>query len=179
MKLMIASDLHGSYASAKKLLECFREERAEELILLGDIYYHGPRNPLPNEYGPMDVAALLNGMKDRLVVIRGNCDSEVDEAISEFPFLDARTVRYGNLSITLEHGHRYNDIHLPPVVGDVFLHGHTHMGYVKRQNGVVMGNPGSVSMPRGGTPASYLILTESALSLHALSDSALLAKELL
>jgi hypothetical protein len=158
MKLIIASDLHGSFYYGKKLLDCFLREKGDTLILLGDIYYHGPRNPLEREYNPMALAELLNLHKDKLVVIKGNCDSEVDEMISQFAFLSTRTIDFGKFKITLTHGHLYDINNMPKDVGDIFLYGHTHIGFIEKRDKTIVANPGSVTLPKGGTERSYLTI---------------------
>ena len=165
---MIASDIHGSLYYGKILIERFLQEGADTLILLGDIYYHGPRNPLEREYDPMGLCELLNIYKDKLIVIKGNCDSEVDEMISDFKFLSTRTIDFGAHKITLTHGHFYNKHNLPANAGNILLHGHTHIGGIERAGDIIIANPGSVTLPKGGTPRSYLIVTDSEIVLKEL-----------
>ena len=108
MKIVIASDLHGSAFYAQKLMDICYKEDADKLILLGDIYNHGPRNGLPKDYEPMKVAEILNGVKENLIVIKGNCDSEVDTMISEFDFVGDMLILSGKKTVYLTHGHIYN-----------------------------------------------------------------------
>jgi len=177
MKLMVASDIHGSLYYGKRLMEAFLDERADRLILLGDIYYHGPRNPLEREYDPMGLSEFLNLNKEKLVVIKGNCDSEVDEMISEFEFLATQTIKFGKFNITLTHGHVYNINSIPKEVGDIFLYGHTHMGFIEKKNNVVIANPGSATLPKGGTPRSYIIITDDEIRLIELESGRVIDKE--
>ncbi len=165
MKIMIASDLHGSAYYAEKLLNKFAEEECEKLILLGDIYNHGPRNPLPEGYAPMRVAELLNAEKEKLIVIKGNCDSEVDTMISSFDFIDDVCLISGGKTIFLTHGHVYNKDAMPKTAFDAVIYGHFHTGFVVRDGGTVVANAGSVSLPKNGTPRSYLVLDENILTL--------------
>ena len=88
MKAVVISDIHGSGYYAEKIKEINERENPDKIILLGDLYYHGPRNELSQEYKPMKVAEILNSLKDKLLVVRGNCDAEVDEMISDFKFND-------------------------------------------------------------------------------------------
>ena len=173
MKFMIASDIHGSTYYARRLLECFDDEKPEKLILLGDLYYHGPRNPLSEEYSPMDVSNLLNSIKDKLIVVRGNCDSEVDEMISDFPFEISAEVWVGNKKVSLTHGHRYNKDNLPPNCGDILIYGHLHTGFIIRENGKIFANPGSTSLPKNGTKNSYLIIDENVIILKDMDGNVL------
>lgn len=167
---MVASDLHGSLHYGKMLIDRFIEERADEMILLGDLYYHGPRNPLAEGYDPLGLAELLNAYKDKLIVIKGNCDSEVDEMVSEFKFLDTLTVNYEGIKLTLSHGHRYDIGFFPPDTGEVFLYGHTHQGFLTEKEGVIVGNPGSITLPKGGTPRSYITIDEKTVALKDLES---------
>ena len=146
MKFVIASDIHGSAKYCKKLLEAFTREGAYKLILLGDILYHGPRNPLPEEYSPKDVAEMLGRIKDKIICVRGNCDSEVDQMVLPFPVLsDYAEVFADGVEICLSHGHKDT----PPLPkGAVYITGHTHVPLNTREEGFLHLNPGSVSLPK-------------------------------
>lgn len=160
-KIMVASDIHGSLKYARKLLDLFEKQNCERLILTGDLYYHGPRNPLSDEYAPAEVARLFNSLKDRLTVIRGNCDSEVDEMISEFRFLPEYGEEIRGKLFIFTHGHKLN-IQNPPVGKfDVLVYGHEHIGYIKRADGRIFVNCGSVSLPKNGSAHSCLIVDDS------------------
>ena len=170
MKLMIASDIHGSAPCCRKMLEAYVREKADRLLLLGDILYHGPRNDLPEGYAPKEVIAMLNPVKKNLLCVRGNCDTEVDQMVLDFPVLadyclldltdgsgDAGAVMFAT------HGHRYNPHHLPPLSdGDILLNGHTHIPACEEildmdGNRYQYLNPGSVSIPKEGSRRSYMI----------------------
>ncbi len=161
MKLMIASDIHGSAYFCERLLEAFDRETADRMLLLGDILYHGPRNDLPRGYAPKQVLAMLNAVKTRLLCVRGNCDTEVDQMVLEFPILaDYCLLTAGERLIYATHGHRYHLNALPPLQpGDILLHGHTHVPAWERfGDGNLYLNPGSVSIPKNGSPNGYMIL---------------------
>ena len=104
MKLLIISDIHGSSYYAKKLEEIYNKEEPDKLIILGDLYYHGPRNELTQEYGPMEVAKILNSLKENMLVVKGNCDAEVDETISEFKFNENIELEIDGLNMFFTHG---------------------------------------------------------------------------
>ena len=158
MKIVIASDLHGSAYYAQKLMDiCYRED-ADKLILLGDIYNHGPRNGLPKDYQPMKVAEILNGVKENLIVIKGNCDSEVDTMISEFDFVQDMVLLSGDKTVFLTHGHMYNKENMPKTHFNAIIYGHFHTGFIERQNDVVVANTGSLSLPKNQTANSYILL---------------------
>ena len=161
MKWMIASDLHGSYFYASQMQQAFEREQADRLLLLGDLLYHGPRNDLPEGYAPKQVMPLLNGMKDRLLCVRGNCDAEVDQMVLEFPVLaDYAVLPVGRRLVYATHGHVYNTKTPPPLApGDILLHGHTHIpAWEPFGQGSLYLNPGSVSLPKEGSAHSYMTL---------------------
>lgn len=160
MKWMIASDIHGSAYWCRKLIEKYREEQADRLILLGDVLYHGPRNDLPEEYAPKKVIAMLNEIKDEILCVRGNCEAEVDQMVLDFPVLaDYALLDLGEKMIYLTHGHIYNESKLPPMKkGDILLHGHTHVAKCIEHENYVYMNPGSVSIPKEDSRHGYMTL---------------------
>ncbi len=162
MKWMIASDLHGSEYYCTKLLEAFDREKADRLLLLGDLLYHGPRNDLPEGYAPKQVIRLLNERKKDILCVRGNCDSEVDQMVLEFPIMaDTCVISEGGCVIYASHGHHYHPRNLPPLhAGDIFLYGHTHVPECSRQGSCICMNPGSVSIPKEESWHGYMILEE-------------------
>lgn len=176
MKFLIASDLHGDAVAVRALLDAYKKEGADKLVLLGDVLYHGPRNDLPAGYAPKEVIALLNAMKGEILCVRGNCDTEVDQMVLEFPILaDYAVIALpgGGLAY-LSHGHHFNAEN-PPLLGkdDVLLHGHSHLAGITRcatpwENPCL--NPGSVSIPKGGTLPSYILLENGVFTLKSLKD---------
>ena len=152
MKYIIASDIHGSFTYAEKLISIYNEEKADKLVLLGDILYHGPRNDLPDGYAPKKVFALLNEYKNDIICVRGNCDAEVDQMVLEFPIMaDYVVLENGNHAIFATHGHVYNENSMPKLnKGDILLHGHTHLVVCKNLDDVTYINPGSISLPKDG-----------------------------
>lgn len=156
MKLLIASDIHGSAYWCRKLLDAFKSENADKLVLLGDILYHGPRNPLPDEYAPKDVFEMLNPLKDKIIAVRGNCDSEVDQMVLDFNVSsDYAEIFDGGKKITISHGHRL----VPPLShGDVYVTGHTHVPLnVVEKEGYLHLNPGSVALPKENSAHGYIL----------------------
>ena len=175
MKWMIASDLHGSAYYCRKMLEAFEREEADRLFLLGDLLYHGPRNDLPREYAPKEVIPLLNGKKEKLLCVRGNCDAEVDQMVLEFPVLaDYAVLPVGRRLIYATHGHIYHVKNLPPLApGNVLLHGHTHVpAWTEFGQGNLYLNPGSVSIPKENSPHSYMTLEGNTMQWKELESSA-------
>lgn len=160
MKYMFASDVHGSAYFCRKMLEAYREEGAERLVLLGDLLYHGPRNDLPKEYAPKEVIAMLNDKKDEIYTVRGNCEAEVDQMVLEFPVLaDYCVLVIEGKTFFVTHGHVYNTDHLPPLKkGDILIHGHTHVLKAENMGDYIWLNPGSVSIPKEGNPHTYAVL---------------------
>ncbi len=155
MKLVVASDIHGSSYYCNLLKERFLEEKAEKLLLLGDLLYHGARNPLPKDYSTLDVAQTLNSLKDKILCVRGNCDSEVDQMVLDFPILaEFCLVDLGNVRAIATHGHK----EIACLQGDILLNGHFHVpAFDKRENDIYV-NCGSVSIPKENSPHSYLVI---------------------
>lgn len=159
MKLMFVSDIHGSEPCCRRALELYRAEKADKLILLGDLLYHGPRNDLPEGYDPRGVSALLNEARSHLLCVRGNCDAQVDQMVLDFPILaDYMTIYEAGCMWFITHGDIYNKENLPPLnPGDLLIHGHTHVQAMEPAGKITYLNPGSVSLPKEGNVRSYMI----------------------
>lgn len=159
MKWVIASDIHGSAYYCSCLLERYKEEGADRLLLLGDLLYHGPRNDLPREYDPKQVIRLLNACALDILCVRGNCDSEVDQMVLDFPILaEYALLDGGDRLIFATHGHRYHEKSLPPLhKGDILLHGHTHIPACTEHETFTYLNPGSVSLPKESSEHGYMV----------------------
>jgi len=159
MKYIIAADIHGSAYYCERLLQVLKEEKADKLILLGDLLYHGPRNPLPKDYEPKKVAELLNDHKEEILAVRGNCDSEVDQMVLEFPMLaEYAFLELEGQTFLATHGHVYNEENLPPMAPKtVLLNGHFHVPVFREVGAYVYVNPGSASLPKEDSVPSCLI----------------------
>lgn len=159
MKLFIASDIHGSAYWCRKMLDAFEKSGAEKLVLLGDILYHGPRNDLPRDYAPKQVIQLLNPLKDRILCVRGNCDTEVDQMVLEFPLLaDYGFIHADGCSMYLTHGHKFSPSSPPPLSkGEYLLCGHTHIPMIKDCGDFTYVNCGSVAIPKENSAHSYVL----------------------
>lgn len=155
-----ASDIHGSAVWCERMLDAFRQSGAERLVLLGDILYHGPRNDLPDGYDPKAVIAMLSPLADRILAVRGNCDTEVDQMVLPFPILaDYAVIAWEGRLLYLTHGHKFSRDNPPPLkTGDTLVYGHTHIPDDTLRDGVRFLNPGSVSIPKGGSGHSYMTL---------------------
>lgn len=160
MKYLVISDIHGSKYYANKINEIYQKENPDKIILLGDLYYHGPRKSLTKEYNPMEVAKILNNLKEKILCVKGNCDAEVDEMISDFKFNDNIYMNNKGLKFLFTHGHKYNINNIPDNV-DVLIYGHLHTGFIKEKDGVIYVNSGSISLPKNDTKNSYLIIDEN------------------
>ena len=160
MKWMIASDLHGSAETCRLLWEAFDREQADRILFLGDLLYHGPRNDLPSGYAPKEVITMLNQRKDVILCVRGNCDTEVDQMVLSFPILaDYALLPLGEKCIFATHGHKFCKENLPPLkVGDILLHGHTHIPVWEEKDGIMILNPGSTTIPKAGSETGYMVL---------------------
>lgn len=175
MKYLIFSDIHGSQTSCQKVVSFFEKLNCDKIIILGDVLYHGPRNPLPQGHNPKGVIEILNSYADKIFCCRGNCDAEVDQMVLNFQVLSDFVQLFDDgLEIFCSHGHVY-----APVLNDgnkpagcetaskspkfqgsgIFFYGHTHVSVLeKNQTGVVVCNPGSISLPKGGTQAGFAVL---------------------
>lgn len=159
MKLMIASDIHGSSYYCRKMIEAYRQEEADRLLLLGDLLYHGPRNNLPRDYNPKEVISMLNEIKNELLCVRGNCDTEVDQMVLDFPILaEYCLLELDGRTIFATHGHNSNPDNLPMLKeGDILLNGHTHIPANQNMGTYTYMNPGSISIPKEGSAHGYMI----------------------
>lgn len=162
MKLMIASDIHGSSYYAERMFKAYQSEQAQRLILLGDLLYHGPRNDLPKDYCPKEVIPMLNSHAEEILCVRGNCEAEVDQMVLTFPIMaDYSTMFLPELDgrmLFITHGHLFNDKTLPPIKkGDILLHGHTHIPVAEDRDDYILLNPGSVALPKGGYEPTYMV----------------------
>ena len=160
MKWLIASDIHGSEYYCKEIVKAYKEEKADKMLLLGDILYHGPRNDLPEGHNPKGVIEILNGIKNDILCVRGNCEAEVDQMVLEFPVLADYAIIYekGKM-IFATHGHLYNEDKLPPLKsGDILLNGHTHVAKCTEHENYVYMNPGSAAIPKENTHHGYMTL---------------------
>lgn len=162
MKFLIASDIHGSAKYCKMLLSAFQNEKADKMLILGDILYHGPRNDLPENYAPKEIIAMLNPLKDKLLCVRGNCDTEVAQMVLDFPILaDYAVIPIKNRLLYATHGHKFNPQTPPPLSkGDILINGHTHVPKCEDMGDFVYMNCGSVSIPKESSAHSYMVLED-------------------
>ena len=170
-RILIASDIHGDANTAERLIEIYKASGAEKLLLLGDILYHGPRNDLPAGYAPKKVIELLNPLKNEILAVRGNCDTEVDQMVLSFPMLaDYAYLSLDGLRIFATHGHKFNTDSLPPLAkGDILLHGHTHVPVaIEFGEDNLYLNPGSLSIPKESSPKSYILYENGVFSFRTL-----------
>ncbi len=160
MKYMFASDIHGSRYYCREMLDRYRQWGAKRLVLLGDLLYHGPRNDLPRDYNPKEVASLLNAFREEICAVRGNCEAEVDQMVLEFPVMaDYAMLVLNGLVFFATHGHHFSQEQMPPLSpGDILIHGHTHIWKMECLGDHYIINPGSVSLPKGGNPPTYGLL---------------------
>ena len=179
MKWMIASDIHGSAKWCERMLAFWREAEPERLLLLGDLLYHGPRNDLPEAYRPKAVIALLNALSPAPLCVRGNCEAEVDQMVLDFPVMaDYAWVPLDGRVLYLTHGHVYGEERPPKLApGDILMCGHTHVPGLRRHEGFIYVNPGSVAIPKDGSPHSLCLLEDGILSWIDLDDGRVYRQE--
>ncbi len=181
MKLLIASDIHGDLDSMKKVLSAYESEACDKLLLLGDLLYHGPRNDLPATYAPKEVIRLLNENKDKILAVRGNCDTEVDQMVLEFPILaDYAYLSLDGLSVFATHGHKFNLKDLPPLRrGEILLHGHTHvLTATEFGDGNLYLNPGSAAIPKENNPRSYMVYENRSFTVKDFDGNVIFSKQI-
>lgn len=171
MKFIVMSDIHGSSYYIKEMKKVLDKECPDKIILLGDLYYHGPRNPLSKEYAPMEVANILNSMKDKILAVRGNCDAEVDQMISEFEMKENIIIHIDGKKFLFTHGHKTNMEHLPKEKIDVLIYGHFHTGFITEKGNIIIANPGSISLPKQNTKNSYILIENGSLVLKDLTGN--------
>lgn len=162
MKLMIASDIHGSAYYCEKMIQAYKNEKPEKLLLLGDILYHGPRNDLPKDYNPKQVITMLNEISSEILCVKGNCDTEVDQMVLNFPIMAEYCILYvDHHMIFATHGHKFNETTPPSLKkGDILLNGHTHVSKCEIYENFIYMNPGSVSIPKENSAHGYMIIEE-------------------
>jgi len=172
MKLLIASDIHGSAYWCQKLMEQIEQEQPDKVLLLGDLLYHGPRNDLPRDYAPKEVIPMLSSLKEKILAVRGNCEAEVDQMVLPFPCMaDYAMVEADGQLFYLTHGHLHAPDRLPPLQpGTIFLSGHTHVKQDITVGGIRCLNPGSVSIPKDGSH-SFLIVDQGSVRFCILEES--------
>lgn len=163
MKLFFISDIHGSIYYLNKALEKFKEEQADYLVILGDILYHGARNDLPRDYEPKSVIEILNSYSDKIIAVRGNCDSEVDQMVLDFPIMASfSNILYNNIRLFLTHGHVYNEDNMLNLKdGSVFISGHTHILRAEKKDNIYFINVGSITLPKENNPHTYGVLEDN------------------
>jgi putative phosphoesterase len=180
MKILFCSDIHGDLESLEKVLQRADAENAEKIVMLGDLLYHGPRNDLPPTYAPKSVIELLNKNKKMILSVRGNCDTEVDQMVLEFPILaDYAYLCQDGLNMLITHGHRYNTKTPPPMLpGEILIHGHTHILTIEgfAENNFYI-NPGSAAIPKGGNPRSYMIYENRCFTIKTLDGEEIISKQ--
>lgn len=175
MKYLIFSDIHGSATAISQMLEVFEREKCDYMIILGDILYHGPRNPLPIGHDPQKVVTDLNKYKDKIIAVGGNCDAQVDQMVLDFPCLSEYTLIVDEgIRIFATHGHNYT-LETTHFIGkgDIFLYGHTHLWEIENRNGVTVCNPGSIALPKENRPPTYALYDKGYLTVYNLENQVL------
>jgi putative phosphoesterase len=173
MKLLIASDLHGSYFATQFLIKELLNEKYDKLILLGDILYHGPRNPLPESYDPQKCYELLAQYKTSIIWIKGNCDSEVDEFVLEKKALEEVFLEFNDYTLHLIHGQQFDPYNYIPKENEIFLFGHYHLPLLEKKEQGIIGNPGSMGLPKNNLEPSYMVIDDKMMFISAISGKIL------
>ena len=178
MRLMFASDIHGDIIGAEKTFATFKREKAEKLILLGDLLYFGPRNTLKESYNPQAVIKLLNENKEKILTVRGNCDAEVDQMVLEFPIMaEYAYLCIDGFSMFLTHGHKTNKENANLKQNEILIHGHTHVLCIENfGEGNLYINPGSTTYPKENNPPSYMVYDNGAFEIKHLDSGEVIKK---
>ncbi len=179
MRYLIISDIHGSAAALKAALAYFRLHRCDKLLILGDILYHGPRNAIPEGYAPLEVADMLNAMREQIVAVRGNCEAEVDQMVLQFDCsADYQVVHDLGHAFFLTHGHLYSPSSHPlRTTKDIFMSGHTHLYELRKdEQGLIIVNPGSITLPKGGNAATFALLTPEEITIRTVDEDQVVAQ---
>jgi uncharacterized protein len=175
MRILVASDLHGRLSRIEELETWFKTLAPEKILLLGDYLYNGPRNGVPTDYDPMAVSQKLNLYKDLIIGVRGNCDSRIDDDLLAFPLEDNRRFTLGDYTFDLYHGDAFSLKNLHPEAGDLLLSGHTHIYVLKKENGFIYLNPGSISFPKNGNPPTFALIDGNFAQILALEGGEVLS----
>ena len=172
MKYLIVSDIHGCAPQLEKVLSFFKEEKMDMLLILGDILNYGPRNGVPEGLNAPKIVEMLNALSDRIVGVRGNCDSEVDQMLLHFPMMSDYTIVVDNgVRMFLTHGHHFNEEKMPQLGCDIFLYGHTHRQKLEKQGDIIVCNTGSITFPKDGNPPTFATYEDGTLRLHHLDGT--------
>ncbi len=174
MRYLIASDIHGSLPRLQQVLRHFDTMKMDMLLLLGDILNYGPRNGVPEGLDAPGIAEALNSLRDRIVAVRGNCDSEVDQMLLHFPIMsDYAMIVDNGKRLFLTHGHIYNENNMPTTACDAFLYGHTHLWKLENTDGTAVCNTGSITFPKGGNVPTFATYADNCLRIHSLEGDIL------
>ena len=174
MKYLIVSDIHGSLPRLNKVLDFWEHGGYDQLIVLGDILNYGPRNGVPEGLDAQGIVARLNPLADRIIAVRGNCDSEVDQMLLQFPMMgDYTLVVDEGIRFFLTHGHIYNKVSMPKGKHHVMLYGHTHKPEIMEQDGVIICNTGSITFPKDGNPPTFATYEDGCLRLRSIDGKVL------
>ncbi len=173
MKLLVIADIHGSAYYMKRIQQIEEREQPDKIIILGDMYYHGPRNPISLKYNPLEVAYMLNAYTDKIIAVKGNCDAEVDEKVSDFPLQSYAELEVDGLRMYCTHGHKHNRQKLPKKEFDIMFYGHLHTGFIQEENGKIFANPGSISLPKKDYKHSYIMYGDKTITLKDIDGTVL------
>lgn len=162
-KLLFFTDIHGSYYAMKEILKVIEQEKPDKVVFLGDLLYHGPRNPFPKEYNPMGVAEAIKSLPVPSVLVKGNCDSEVDEMVIDRKFQARHTIMVDGLKIICTHGHKLDSLNCKGAFAVIY--GHYHINNIAEKDGVYYVNLSSVSLPKEGNASAYAVYSDKTLTL--------------
>ena len=177
MRIMFISDIHGIKTNLNLIKKRYDELHCEKLVVLGDLYYIGPRNKMVESYDIKYVQDFLSSFKDNLICIKGNCDSDVDVMASDFPIInELGIISIDGKDIYLTHGHIYNEANWQKN-NSILIFGHFHIPYIKERNGNIYLNPGSISLPKNDNKPTYLVLEDNKFVIYNINNEKLQEKQ--
>ncbi|MCH3910152.1 MAG: phosphodiesterase [Bacilli bacterium] len=176
MRILVASDIHGRLHRMEAFNVWIDKLNPERIILLGDYLYNGPRNGVPDDYNPMEVSKLLNMNAQRIIGVRGNCDSRIDDTLLDFKLEDNRSIELDGMKFELYHGDDFSLRNLKKEKGHILLSGHTHIYVLKEEDGIVYLNPGSISFPKNMNPPSFALIEDGEAQIIDFDNGSVLKK---
>ena len=173
-KYLIISDIHGDYESFSKIIDIYNKDKFKDILILGDLLYHGPRNPLPRHYDTKKVYELANQYKDNILMVKGNCDSEVDQMVLCFKIHNYKKVNLNGYNCLLVHGHHLDKLSKDELKNiDIVFYGHTHVHKIEKVDNTYFINPGSISLPKENQDKSYIIFNGNRIDIISLDGKIL------
>ena len=168
MKILFISDIHGIDNNLKRIEKIIEKEIIDKLVVLGDLYYAGPTYNQKYKINSKSVKEILTKYRDKIICLKGNCDSLVDIKSSDFPICDnLALICVDGLDIYLTHGNEYSfDKNRKFNIKGMLVYGHEHIPYIKKNNDMTYINVGSISLPRDGNKPTYMLYNNKKFTIY-------------